>query len=277
VNAPVQTLLSLEGLAVGYDRQPVLQDLNLRIAGGSFTGLLGANGSGKTTLIKTVLGILPPLAGRITFTPIDGCEPVLGYTPQHASLDPIYLLSSLEVVLMGVCGRAKRDRPVKQAGRDRARCFELMSADVAWARIRRSRKAGRDWARYCLQQAGADQLGRRQFAELSGGQKQRVLIARALATKPDFLLLDEPTAGIDVSAKQSILDLLCRLHEEQGHTILLASHDLAVVRQYARQAIWLHDGKALEGPAAELLAPEEMAAVLPSGPWRCHPATPPRR
>jgi len=236
MNALGNTLLALEGLAVGYDRQPVLRDLNLRIAGGTFTGLLGANGSGKTTLIKTLLGILPPLAGRIVFTSIDGREPVLGYAPQHQALDPIFLLSSLEVVLMGVCGRVKPSRPIQ--------------------------KTKRDWAHECLQRTGADHLSRKQFSELSGGQKQRVLIARALATKPDFLVLDEPTAGIDVSAKQSILDLLRRLHAEQGHTILMASHDLAVVRQYAQHAIWLHEGKALEGPAAELLAPENMAAIL---------------
>jgi ABC-type Mn2+/Zn2+ transport system ATPase subunit len=236
MNAPANTLLSLEGLAVGYDAQPVLRDLNLRIAGGSFTGLLGANGSGKTTLIKTILGILPPLAGRMVFTPIDGRQPVLGYTPQHESLDPIYLLSSFEVVLMGVCGRVKPGRFIA--------------------------KAERDWAHECLQRTGADQLSRKQFSELSGGQKQRVLIARALATKPDFLLLDEPVAGIDVSIKQSILDLLRRLHAEQRHTILMASHDLAVVRQYAQQAIWLRQGRALAGPAAGLLAPENLAAIL---------------
>jgi len=236
MTAPAKTLLSLDGLTVGHGRQPVLEDLSLRFAAGTFTGLLGANGSGKTTLLKTMLGILKPLAGRIEFTPVDGREPVLGYAPQHESLDPIYLLSSFEVVLMGVCGRVKPGRFISQSERD--------------------------WARHCLERTGAGELSRLQFSELSGGQKQRVLIARALAAKPDFLLLDEPTAGIDASVKQSILDLLRQLHEEQRHTILMASHDLPAVRQYAQRAIWLRQGKALEGPAAELLAPESVEAIL---------------
>jgi ABC-type Mn2+/Zn2+ transport system ATPase subunit len=97
---------------------------------------------------------------------------------------------------------------------------------------------------------------------LSGGQKQRVLIARALATKPDILLLDEPTAGIDVTAKQAVMDLLRQVHEQQRQTILMASHDLAVVRQYVHHVIWLHQGKILEGPVAELLTRDKMEAIL---------------
>jgi ABC-type Mn2+/Zn2+ transport system ATPase subunit len=236
MNAPNDSILSLERLAVGYDRQPVLQDLNLRFVRGSFTGLLGANGSGKSTLIKTILGIIPPLAGRLVFAPIDGRNPVFGYVPQRESLDPIYLLSSFEVVLMGVCGRVGPGRFIN--------------------------KVERDWAQHCLDQTGASELSRKQFSELSGGQKQRVLIARALATKPDFLLLDEPTSGIDVTVKQSIMDLLRRIHEDQQQTILMASHDLPVVRQYVRHVVWLRQGRILEGPANELLSRDKMAAIL---------------
>lgn len=229
-------LLSLERLAVGYDRQPVLQDVNLEFARGSFTGLLGANGSGKSTLIKTVLGIIPPLAGRMMFAPIDGREPVLGYVPQRESLDPIYLLSSFEVVLMGVCGRVAPGRLIG--------------------------KTERDWAHHCLERTGAAELSRKQFSRLSGGQKQRVLIARALAAKPDFLLLDEPTSGIDVTVKQSIMELLRRIHEEHRQTILMASHDLPVVRQYVQHVVWLHQGKILQGTATELLNRDKMEAIL---------------
>src|SRR5207249_7595778 len=100
-------LLTLEHLAVGYDRLVVLDDVNLALPRGSFTGLLGANGSGKSTLIKTILGIIPPLSGRFEFASVNGKPHVLGYTPQKDSLDPIYLLSSFEVVLMGTCGRVR--------------------------------------------------------------------------------------------------------------------------------------------------------------------------
>jgi ABC-type Mn2+/Zn2+ transport system ATPase subunit len=230
------TLLSLEGLAVGYGRQAVLEDVNLRFPRCSFSGLLGANGSGKSTLIRTLLGILPPLAGRIAFVPTNGGDPVLGYAPQRESLDPIFLLSSFEVVLMGVCGRVGPGRFIDK--RERA------------------------WAHQCLEQTGAADLSGKQFSELSGGQKQRVLIARALATKPDFLLLDEPTSGIDVAVKQSIMELLRRIHQEQRQTILMASHDLPAVRRYIGHVIWLHQGKVLEGPTHELLAPDRIEAIL---------------
>src|SRR6185503_10102641 len=93
-----ELLLNLEHVAVGYGRQIVLQDINLSLRHGSFTGLLGANGSGKSTLIKTILGIIPPLSGRIQFGSVNGRSHVLGYVPQRDSLDPIYLLSSFEVV-----------------------------------------------------------------------------------------------------------------------------------------------------------------------------------
>jgi ABC-type Mn2+/Zn2+ transport system ATPase subunit len=113
-----------------------------------------------------------------------------------------------------------------------------------------------------LRETGADHLSRRLFSQLSGGQKQRVLIARALATKPDFLLLDEPTSGIDAAARQAIMDLLRRIHQQQGLTILMASHDLPIVRAYANDVIWLHNGNVLQGPVAELLTPEKIEEIL---------------
>ena len=101
----MKPLISLHDLAVGYGAKPVLEGLRVEIAQGSFTALLGTNGSGKTTLLKKIVGILPPLAGRVEFHEANGRAPVLGYVPQRETLDPIYLLSSAEVVLMGTYGR----------------------------------------------------------------------------------------------------------------------------------------------------------------------------
>jgi ABC-type Mn2+/Zn2+ transport system ATPase subunit len=234
VEAP--PLLNLDQVTVGYDRQPVLKKLTLSFPRGSFTGLLGSNGSGKSTLIKTILGITPPLAGRLSFAPIEGRVPVFGYVPQRESLDPIFLLSSFEVVLMGVCGRV---RPGRWIGRSE-----------------------REWARHCLRETGAEDLSRQQFSQLSGGQKQRVLIARALAAKPDLLLLDEPTSGIDVNVKQSILDMLRRIHTAQRITIVMSSHDLPAVRHCAQQAVLLQAGRAWQGPVDDLLAGGKLADLL---------------
>jgi ABC-type Mn2+/Zn2+ transport system ATPase subunit len=113
-----------------------------------------------------------------------------------------------------------------------------------------------------LAATGAEGFARRRFAELSGGQRQRVLIARALATRPTVLVLDEPTAGVDAAATHALLEFISRIHEEQKLTILLVTHDLPLVRKHAQQIVWLHQGRVLTGAAAELLSPERMAEIL---------------
>jgi len=229
-----EPLLRLENVSVGYERHVVLSGVDLALARGSFTGLLGANGSGKSTLLKSLLGILPLLAGRMTFA---GNRPaVLGYVPQRDALDSIYLLSSFEVALMGVCSRI--------------------------GPLRLTPRSEKEFARQCLRQTGADDLARKRFSELSGGQKQRVLIARALATKPDLLVLDEPTAGIDLAASQATMELLRQIHGEQGMTILMVNHDLPTVRRYVEQVIWLREGRVLHGPVAQLLSREKIEEIM---------------
>jgi ABC-type Mn2+/Zn2+ transport system ATPase subunit len=167
---------------------------------------------------------------------VEGVLPVLGYVPQREALDPIYLLSSLEVTLMGVCGRVGPGRFIN--------------------------RAERDWARRCLEATGAADLAPKQFSELSGGQKQRVLMARALATKPDLLMLDEPISGIDANASRAIMELLRQFHREQRQTVLMVSHDLNTVRRYATDAIWLHQGQILHGPVEHLLRREKIEELL---------------
>ena len=231
-----EPFIRFDDLAIGYDGQPVLSGISLSITRGSFTAILGANGSGKSTLLKTLLGIQPPLAGRIRLGAPTEAAPVFGYVPQATQFDPLYLLTGYDVALMGVYGRVGLCRLIP--------------------------RSERAFVRECLRATGAEDFGRKQFAELSGGQKQRVLIARALATKPDILVLDEPTAGVDAAATQSLLAFISRIHQERGLTILLVTHDLPLVRRHAQQVIWLHEGKVRTGTAAELLRPEHLAEVL---------------
>jgi ABC-type Mn2+/Zn2+ transport system ATPase subunit len=229
-------MVRLDGVAVGYGRHVVLKDITFRLRRGCFAGLLGANGSGKTTLLKTLLGILAPLTGRVEYASINGRAPVLGYVPQREALDPIFLLTSFEVVLMGVCVRIGPAR--------------LIDASE------------REWARQCLGATGAAEIEHHRFSELSGGQKQRVLIARALAVRPDFLLLDEPTTGLDNAAAQSINELLHRIHVEQRLTVLMVSHDLPTVRRNVEEVIWLHQGHVRQGRVEDLLTREKIEEAL---------------
>lgn len=229
-------ILTLQDVAVGYGRHVVLSGINLQLRRGAFIGLLGANGSGKSTLIRTIAGIIPPLAGKLQFAFENQAEPQLGYVPQRESLDDAFLLSAFEVALMGVCGRVGAGRMV--------------------------RSADRDHVKQCLRLAGCEGFAHQRFAHLSGGQRQRVLIARALATRPKFLLLDEPTAGIDAAATQGIMELLRQIRDEHGITILMVNHDLPMIRRYVEDVIWLQNGTILQGPASELLRREKIEELL---------------
>ena len=234
-----EALITLDNLSIGYNGQPVLSGISLSIARASFTAILGANGSGKSTLLKTLLGLLPPVAGRIDTAASAGAPLVFGYVPQSIQFDPIYLLTGFEVALMGAYGRVRPGRfvpPIERA-----------------------------FTRECLRAAGAEEFAHKRFAELSGGQKQRVLIARALTTRPDVLVLDEPTAGVDHAATHAVLEFISQIRKERKITVLLVTHDFALVRHHAQQVIWLHEGKVLHGTADELLTPERMAEIFEMG------------
>ena len=231
-----EPIITFDDLAIGYDGRAVLSGISLAIARSSFTAILGANGSGKSTLLKTLLGLLPPVAGQITITAPLNPPLIFGYVPQSTELDPLYPLTGFDVALMGTFGRVG---PGRFPPHDE-----------------------REFVRDCLRATAADGFAQQKFSRLSGGQKQRILIARALATRPDVLVLDEPTAGVDAAATRALLEFITQIHAERKLTILLVTHDLSLVRKHARQIIWLHQGRVVHGTVAELFTPEHMAEIF---------------
>jgi manganese/zinc/iron transport system ATP- binding protein len=233
----VTIFLRLLDISIGYNGAAVLEHIDLDIARGSFVGVIGPNGSGKSTLLKALVGILPVSRGRIEFP--EG-KPRFGYVPQRDTLDPLYPLTVKEVVLMGTYG-------------------VLGPLSV----IRRSQ---RERAIQALLEVRAESLGSRLFAELSSGERQRVLIARALASNPECLVLDEPVAGIDQPTTEVIMDLAQALNTTQGLTVVMVNHHILSLRGRAQEIIWIVDGKAVCGPASTLLTREKIEEMLMRGP-----------
>jgi ABC-type Mn2+/Zn2+ transport system ATPase subunit len=230
VTAPA---IKLHQVDVGYRSRPLFTSLNLEIAKGSFHAILGPNGAGKTTLLKTIAGILQPLRGKVEYAEDSR---IIGYVPQKETLDKLYLFSAHDVALMGAC---REFGPGRRLGREI-----------------------RERADGMLALTGASEFSNQLFSQLSGGQKQRTLIARALMTDPQVLILDEPTAGVDPAASQSILELLLKLQSERHMTVMLVTHDLALVRRHVRDAICVHEGGLHQGPSSELLAPKHLGELL---------------
>ena len=208
-----EPLLRVEDAAFGYQGRAVVQQASLEVRPAEFVILVGSNGSGKTTLLRGLLGFLPPLAGRVERRA--GLR--VGYVPQRETLDPLYPLSAFDVARLG----AWRDLP-----------FWRPSGA-------RERKLARDALAACR----ALDLATRRYAELSGGQRQRVLLARALATEPELLLLDEPTAGIDAETELGILDLLHELRQRRGLAIWMVTHHVHVIRGRSDRIVSVSDGR----------------------------------
>lgn len=221
-----EPVFEARGLSVGYGSRPVVEGIDVALRRGEALGIVGPNGSGKSTFLKTVLGLLPPLAGTLR----RGSGFRAGYVPQTDSIDPVFPFRALDVARMAA--RPAAALPFSE-GRERERL-----------------------ARGAMGKVGVGDLAERPYRDLSGGQRQRVLLARALASGPTVLALDEPTTGLDLTAETALLDLVRRLRGEEGITVILVTHALANVANEATQVLLIHEGRHREGPVESILVPE---------------------
>jgi len=236
----VTTALRFDGVRFGYRGEPLFGDLDLEIGEGEMTGVLGPNGTGKTTLVRLASGFLQAPRGTVLLggRPVRALPPrepprYLAVVPQETHL--AFRFSAREVVSMG-----------------RAAHQGLLGVESATDRERIER---------AMAQTDVAGLAGRSFQELSGGERQRVVIARAIAQQPRLLLLDEPTAFLDLRHRMAVYEVLNRLNEA-GLTLAVVSHDINLVARFCRRVVLLHGGRVVaDGPPERALTAESVRRV----------------
>lgn len=224
----MEPLLELRKVSFGYGATPILENINLHLHRGQFAALLGPSGAGKTTLLKLILGSLQPTSGKIFLNGKalqNGHSPRVGYVPQLETVDWNFPITVRQAIWMGQIGN-KNIWP--------------------WMNTKEQKEI-----HVILERLGIADLADRHIRDLSGGQQQRVFLARALISKPDLLVLDEPTVGLDIQTAEMILVLLAELNR-QGVTLLMTTHDLNAAAAHLPWVICLNRNVVAQG------APEEV-------------------
>ena len=234
------TMIRTESLSFAYRNDKVLHDISLDFAPGKITALLGPNGSGKSTLLKCCAGILKGYDGTVFIDqqPLHRLSPrrrarYIAYVPQQEV--HTFPVSVLDTILMG-------RKPY-----------------IGWMPSRN------DYAvvETIMHQLHLDDIAHRPLDELSGGQRQRVIIARALAQQPQVLLLDEPTANLDIAVQKEVLDLVEEIHEREAPAVLFVTHDFNMLPGAMRRAVFLDGGRIVyDGAAAEALTGENLSRLF---------------
>ncbi len=237
--------LEMRRVTLGYYHQPVLRDITFKASPGEMVGLIGPNGSGKSTVIKALSRVMRPDAGTISINGRDigrisrrelAC--LVGVVPQLPLLPSAF--TAFEIVLMG-------RNPHLGLFQSESR----RDAALAWE---------------ALQKTGTDALASRHINELSGGEIQCVLIARVLVQETEAILLDEPTANLDIGRQADILDLIRRLCAENKLTVIAAIHDLNLAAQYCDRLVLIHEGHVhAEGAPAEVITEANLRQVYRAG------------
>jgi len=213
-------MLSIEKISASYGMIQILRDVSFQVKEKEVVSIIGPNGAGKTTLLKVILGLQPPTSGEVRLFGKKPSETLknnnyVGYEPQRSLLDRDLPFSEMDIILMGRVGSIG---PFK------------------WFR-----KSDRAEAEKNLERLELLDYADRPIGELSGGQMQRVLIARALSCgNPRLLILDEPTVGVDIPRMHGFYELLVNLRRDMGLTILVVTHEVAVISNYAHQMVCLN-------------------------------------
>lgn len=225
--------IRIEDLSVAYRGKIALQQVSLQLSAGKLTGIVGPNGAGKSTLMKGILRLIKTQSGRIFYgeEPLSKQRQKIAYVEQRQDIDLSFPIDVFGVVLFGTYPHLKM--------------------------FQRPGKKEKAFALECLEKVGLTKFADRQISELSGGQLQRVFIARALAQQAEWILLDEPFAGIDATSEKIIIELLKKLRDE-GKSIVIVHHDLHKVTDYFDEVILLNKGLIAAGPVDQTYTTKNM-------------------
>lgn len=217
----MKKVIEFKDVSFCYQENTIFENLNLTVTEGDFTALIGSNGAGKSTLLKLILGELSPCRGNVK---INGTEPKnfhnwpsIGYIPQNCTASLQHFPATVEEIVT-------------------ANLYSKMSFFDFF------KLQYKDQVHQALSQVGMESFQSQSISDLSGGQQQRVMLARALITQPQVLILDEPTTGVDVHSAQYLYELLFQLNQEHKTTIFIVSHDIARLAKYTNQVYCLDEG-----------------------------------
>jgi len=234
-------MIEVQSISFRYHEEWVLRDISFQVAKGEFVGLIGPNGSGKTTLLKILYRLLSPQEGEILFDDVPlkklnrrDIAKRIAVVAQEAY--PLFPFRVMEIVLMG------RSPYLGHLMFERERDLEIAKKAMEWTEVL--------------------PIFDRSMDELSGGERKRVFIARALAQEPEVILLDEPTANLDIHHQIEFLNLILALNRDRGLTVIMASHDLNIASEFCDRLILVHRGGIYKtGIPEEVVTQENIRAV----------------
>lgn len=218
--------VTLSNIDFAYDYNIVLKDISMTIAKGDFVAVVGPNGAGKSTMLKIMAGLIKPARGQVSIGGKDisvaRVQGLIGYVPQNYGKNVLGFPATVaEIVSLGLT--------------------------LGASKVRQNNQAAKHIVSHMLELVGAEKLRDRRIGELSGGQQQRVMVAMALASNPELLLLDEPTSGIDYEASARIYELLGTLNKNLGITVVMVSHDIDKAISCANKVACINKGLCFYG------------------------------
>ena len=217
-------VVEFQNVSVGYDGKAVTEGLNFSLADGAYLSIVGENGAGKSTTMKTLLGLIKPIDGKIIFA--DGLRSnEIGYLPQQTQVQRDFPATVSEVVLSG--------------------CLNQLGFKPFYT------KDQKETAKKWMDRLEICDLAKRSYKQLSGGQQQRVLLARALCATKKLIVLDEPVSGLDPVVTEKLYELICQINREDKITVVMVSHDLAAALRYSTHILQLSDKMLFYGTTDE--------------------------